>query len=223
MTTSVRMLIKMIVIAIVTSLLSLKGFSQTTRLDVVLSSVNTNFNYGNSNSLLESYKKKVAGIQAGVSLQAGITPWFSIVPELYFTMKGGTLETGNPTTLNESTIRLYEGELPLLARFHVGQFYINSGPYLAYTFAGRKKIENSAAIPESSTEILFDDSKNAFKRWETGVQAGMGYVFYHKKARIALDLRYSYGLTNISQDVDRYNRGLNLSLRISRVGTNSPL
>ena len=159
---SLRLLIKMIVIAIITSLLSLNGFSQTTRLDVVLSSVNTNFNYGNSNSLLESYKKKVSGVQAGVSFQAGITPWFSIVPELYFTMKGGTLKTDNPTTLSASTVRLYEGELPLLARFHVGQFYINSGPYVAYTFAGRMKIESSAAIPESSTAILFDDSSGYY-------------------------------------------------------------
>lgn len=213
---SLRMIIKMILASIIICLLSINTFSQTTRLDIVLSSVNTNFNYGNSNSILQPYKKKVSGVQFGVSFQRGVTPWFSIVPELYFTMKGGTLKTNNPITINESTVRLYEGELPLLARFHFGQFYINSGPYLAYTFAGRMKIEGSAAIPEKSTVISFDDSKDAFKRWEMGAQAGVGYVFHHKKSRIAVDLRYSYGLTNVSQDLDRYNRGINLSVRVSK-------
>ena len=208
----------MIFVSIIICLLPIITYSQKTRLDVVLSSVNTNFNYGNSNSLLQTYKKKVSGIQFGASFQGGLTPWFSIVPELYFTMKGGTLKTNNPFSINESTVRLYEGELPLLARFHFGQFYINSGPYLAYTFAGRMKIKGSVAIPERTTKISFDDSQDAFKRWEMGAQAGAGYVFHYKKSRIAMDLRYSYGLTNISQDLDRYNRGLNLSIRVSKLG-----
>jgi hypothetical protein len=213
---SLRMNIKMIFTSIIICLLSINTFSQKTRLDVVLSSVNTNFNYGNSNGVLKSYKKKVSGVQFGASFQGWLTPWFSIVPELYFTMKGGTLKANNPITINESTIRLYEGEIPLLARFHFGKFYINSGPYLAYTFTGRIKIEGSPAIPEKSTKISFDDSRDAFKRWEMGAQAGTGYVFHHQESRIAVDLRYSYGLTNISQDLDRYNRGLNLSVRITK-------
>ena len=77
----------------------------------------TNLNYGGSNGTLTDYKKSANGIQAGVSFQAGITPGFSLVSELYFMRKGGKLKTNNPLTTNESSLRLNIIELPVLARF----------------------------------------------------------------------------------------------------------
>src|ERR1700722_17782220 len=84
-----------------------------TYLDVVLNLVSTNLNYGASNSGLNDYKKSVWGAQAGVSFQAGITSKFSLVPELYFMMKGGELKATNPLTTDETTLRLYTVELPV--------------------------------------------------------------------------------------------------------------
>jgi hypothetical protein len=55
-----------------------------TYLDFVLNVVGTNFNYGKQNSELTDYKKSTLGAQVGMSFQAGITPAFSVVPELYF-------------------------------------------------------------------------------------------------------------------------------------------
>src|ERR1700709_2500216 len=88
-----------------------RAFGQTTDtvktaktyLDPVINLVSTNLNYGAANSTLSDYKKSVLGAQVGVSFQAGITPAFSIVPELYFAMKGGKLKTGNPLTHRAST------------------------------------------------------------------------------------------------------------------------
>src|SRR5439155_24675052 len=101
-----------------------------------INAVSTNLNYGSSNSALTDYKKPVLGAQIGMSFQAGITPKFSIVPELYFMMKGGKLKANNPVTNNETTLRLYTLELPVLARFHFGKLYMNAGPSIAYNLGG---------------------------------------------------------------------------------------
>jgi len=212
MTKAVRTFKTSIAITLLFSLLAFPSFSQTTRFNLLVNAVTTNFNYGKSNSALQSYKKNITGLQAGASFQAGITPRFSIVAETYFMMKGGTLKTDNPFTTNKSTLRLYTAETPVLARFQLGRLYINAGPYVAYAFAGHVKTEGSQGIPEKSTKVLFNNSTDGFRRWEMGAQAGAGYVFNIKKTRLALDVRYVYGVTNLSRDIERYNRALNISL-----------
>ena len=92
-----------------------------------------------SNSTLADYKKSNNGIQAGASFQAGITPGFSLVSELYFMRKGGKLKANNPLTTSESSLRLNTIELPVLARFHFGKFYVNAGPSIAYNLSGNKE------------------------------------------------------------------------------------
>lgn len=94
------------------------AYSQTSKFSIALNSLTTNFNYGSANSDLKSYKKDYRGFQAGISYQAGITPHFSIVPELYFAMKGGILQKNNPLTGGKSTLRINSLELPVLARVH---------------------------------------------------------------------------------------------------------
>jgi hypothetical protein len=204
-------------------LLSNISFSQTSHLHLLLNAANTNFNYGKSNSALQPFKKHISGAQVGVTFQGGITQNFSLVAEPYFIMKGGTLKNNNPLTTNKSTVRLYQMEMPVLARLHFGKFYINSGPYAAYLLGGRIKTEGSETIPASSRSVSFDDEAGGFKRWDMGVQAGAGYVFKLKKSSLALDLRYGYGLTNISRDEERYNRVLNFSIRIFKPWKSNPL
>ncbi len=208
---SVRTSKMSIAIALIFSLQSIQSFSQSTHLKPLLVEVNSNFNYGKSNNALHPFKKDVKGVLAGLSFQAGITPMFSLVTETYFTMKGATLKTGNPLTANKSTLRLYNVEIPVLARFHFNRLYINAGPYVSYTITGRIKTDGSQTIQEKSTSISFHNVPDGFKRWEAGVQAGAGYNFRIKKTTMALDLRYGYGLTNISQDAVRYNRTFNIS------------
>jgi hypothetical protein len=198
--------------ALIFSLQITKSYAQNTYLSPVINMVNSNFNYGNANSTIKSFKKDAKGIMAGATFQAGITPAFSVVAETYFVMKGAILKADNPLTLNKSTLRLYNAEIPVLARLHINHLYINAGPYVSYTISGRIKTESSAAIPEKSTSISFSNVTDGFKRWELGVQAGAGYNFRIKKRALALDVRYGYGVTNISQDAERYNRTLTISI-----------
>lgn len=179
-----------------------------TSLHLLLNAVSTNFNYGKSNSAMSDYKKSVIGAQVGVSFQAGVTPRVSMVSEVYFIMKGGKMESDNPLTLDKSTIRLYTLESPLLARYHFGKFYVNAGPSLAYNIAGKMKGS------ESSTSLSFKNSIGGFKRFDAGIQVGAGYNFRIKRKRVGLDVRYSYGITDISYDKEIYNRYLNINLHL---------
>ncbi len=188
-----------------------------TYLDLVLNLVGTNFYYGNSNEALSDYKKSVLGAQVGISMQAGITPRFSVVSEFYFLMKGAELGVNNPFNGNNHTIRLYTLELPVLARVHLGRFHVNAGPSVAYNFYGSRKIESE------TSDLSFDHVSGGFKRWEVSLQMGGGYRFYTKRKSILLDIRYNDGLTNISYDREIYNRSLIVSLHISKPWKTNPL
>ena len=180
--------------------------------DILLNVVSTNLNYGSSNSALSDSKKSISGVQIGASYQANITPKFSIVSELYFLMKGGKLEVDNPLTIQKSTLRLYTIESPLLARFSFGKVYVNAGPSIAYNLFGTSKIGD-----DDSNAITFANSVGSFKRWDAGIQMGGGYIFNTKRKRVALDMRYTYGLSNISYDQEIYNRNVNIGIHVSRL------
>ncbi len=198
-------------------LVSASGFGQTTYLDPVLNLVGANFNYGKANSSLKDFKKSVLGVQVGATFQAGITNYFSIVPEFYFMSKGGKLKENNPLNSKETTTHLYSLELPLLARFHYGPIYLNAGPSIAYNLAGTNKVDNS------SKDIAFNNTSGGFKRWEAGIQAGGGFQFPFKQRRVAIDLRYNYGLTNVSYGQEAYNRSFIVSIHYSRPWKTNPL
>jgi hypothetical protein len=188
-----------------------------TYLDLMVNVVSTNLNYGSSNSALADYKKSVNGIQAGLSFQAGITSRFSLVSDLYFIRKGGKLKTNNELSFNESTLRFYTIELPVLARFHFGEFYMNAGPSIAFNLKGTSKIDGL------TTDLSFNNSDKGFKRFDAGIQVGGGYMFHIKEKRLALDIRYNYGLTNISQSKEMFNRSFMISMNYSKPWKTNPL
>lgn len=188
-----------------------------TYLDLMVNVVSTNINYGGANSSLKDFKKTDKGIQAGLSFQAGITSSFSLVTELYYVRKGGKLKAGNPFSANESSLRLKTLELPVLARLHLGKVYLNAGPSIAYNFSGKQKIN------DVSTKLNFNHSAEGFKRFDAGIQMGGGLEFPFKQKRIALDIRYNHGLTNIARKDEVHNRALMISVYFSKRWKNNPL
>ncbi len=193
--------------------------AQTSRLSISLNSLTTNFNYGKSNAELKGYKKNHSGLQAGISYQAGISPMFSIVPELYFAMKGGMLKRNNPLNGGKSTLKINSFDLPVLARLHYNKLYINAGPCVGYNVGGRLKVDQTETTPHKITTVSFGNASGDLRRWDTGFQVGAGYNFNLNKSVLTLDVRYGYGFINISKDVDRYNRMLNISVQASKPGT----
>ncbi|CAN5392340.1 hypothetical protein BH11BAC3_BH11BAC3_02730 [soil metagenome] len=191
--------------------------TEKTYLSFLLNVVSTNINYGNTSSALTDNKKSVQGVQVGASFQAGITPNLSLVSELYFMMKGGRLKEDKVANISKTTLRLYTVEFPLLARFDIGRVYLDGGPSIAYNIAGTNKID------DNSKAISFSNKAEGFKRWDAGIQMGVGYRFKIKQKPVALDARYSYGLTNISYGQEMHNRYLNIGLYVTRPWKTNPL
>ncbi len=183
---------------------------QKTYLDFFISAVGTDLNYGESNKAMKDFKKSAQGIQIGLSLQTTIAPHFSLVPELSFIMRGGKLKANNPLTQDESTLRFYTMEIPVLARLHLGKFHLNAGPSLGYNFYGTQKLDGS------TTDLSFDNESGGFKRFDAGLQMGGGLTFKIKQKRAVLDIRYCYGLTNVSYEKEVYNRSLLIRLHVSK-------
>ncbi|MBO9681071.1 MAG: PorT family protein [Flavisolibacter sp.] len=219
MQTNIKSLAPLAAIALIFTF-SMSSSAQTSRFGISVNSLTTNFNYGTSENGLEPYKKNYRGLQAGISYQAGITSMFSVVPELYFAMKGGTLKQNNPLTEAKSTLRINSVEMPVLARLHFNKLYLNAGPYAGYNVGGRLKIDGTNTSPEATTRLSFGNSSADFKRWDAGFQAGAGYNFNLKQSILTLDVRYGYGMVNISKDVERYNRMLNISVQVSKPSKN---
>jgi Outer membrane protein beta-barrel domain len=107
--------------------------------------------------------------------------------------------------------------MPVLARFHFGKFHVNAGPSIAYNFYGTREIEGN------SKDLSFESSIDGYKHWEAGAQVGAGYTFHTKRKAIRLDARYNYGLTNIANIGEMYNRSLIISLHFSKPWKKNPL
>lgn len=188
-----------------------------TRLEPMINMAANSFRYTGNDKVLTDYGHSVKGLRAGLSFQAGITPSFSLVSDLYYLRKGGKLDTGNPLTTDASTIRLHTVELPVLARIHFGKFYVNAGPSVGYIIDGKQKIN------DLSVKLLFNNSTTGYKRFEAGVQAGAGFFLPFKQKSLGLDLRYAHGLTRIAQNTNMYNRALMISVHVSKAWKKNPL
>lgn len=198
--------------------LALNGYGQKTYLDLMINRVSTNLYYGSTRQAeFKDFTKSARGIQAGLSFQAGITPAFSVVPELYFIRKGGKLKANNPNSTNEIYLQLNTIELPVLARVHFGKMHLNAGPSIAYNLSGINKIGTV------EKEIKFANINGDFRRFEASVQLGGGFEIPIKERRLLIDLRYNHGLSNISFDKEIYNRSFLVSIHFSKAWKKNPL
>jgi hypothetical protein len=200
-----------------------KTMAQETFMDVVINYTPTSINYGDNNKELKDFKKGYWGLQAGASFQAGITEYFSLVPELYFVMKGGRLENNNPLTGQETKIRFNTLDLPVMARLHLCNLYVNAGPVISYNINGRLKTQSNGNLPGGKSKMEFGSELGTYSRWDAGLQFGMGYEFKLKKTRLLLDLRYHYGMVDIGNGADMYNRYFNMNILLSKKWKTNPL
>lgn len=178
----------------------------------LLNLVNNNLNYGSDNSSVAGYKKQSVGLQAGVSIQTVLSSNISVLLEFYYIRKGGKLRVNNPLTSHEVAYRFNSLELPVLARIHLGRVHVNAGPSIAYNLSGSEKTE------ELITKMSFNKGVEGYRRFETGIQLGGGYTFPFKNKSLILDIRYNYGLTNVSYSKEMSNRSLAINLKFIKSG-----
>lgn len=214
---------KQFVLWITVGLMAMNAIAQETYLDVVINYTPTTMDFGDNNNAVKDFKKGYWGLQAGASLQLGVNDYFSVVPELYFVMKGAKLEKNNPLTGQETRIRFNTIDLPVLARLHLCDFYVNAGPVASYNLGGRVKTEANGELSGSKVKMEFGTDDNTYSRWDAGVQFGLGYEFQLKKSRLLLDLRYHYGMVDMGNGTDMYNRYFNMNILLAKKWKNNPL
>jgi len=83
---------------------------------------------------------------------------------------------------------------------------------LLIIFPGSEKTE------DLTTKISFNKGIEGFRRFEAGIQMGGGYTFPLKNKSLILDIRYNYGLTNISYNKEMFNRNIAIHLTLIKLG-----
>ena len=143
-----------------------------------------------------------AGFQAGVVADMGISPSFSIIPELLFSQRGGKYEIENLST----TETLNYLQLPVNAAYKIDAGYgskvlIFAGPYLGYAVSGKIKDNNSK-------NIEFGSGVTETKPLDLGINAGIGYQF----EKVFFKLQYNQGLSNLSNVSDKSTKNQNIAV-----------
>jgi len=184
-----------------------------------------NFASISESSRLEGYESlknnSVAGFQAGLSFDLGLSKVFTIQPELLYIQKGGK-STYVFNEDNKIVSRLYYNyvEVPVLAKLKFykedgGGFYILGGPFVGLAISGKTKTSTTLLgnTTTSENDFNFDNDNEADRQRRTdwGVSFGGGVKFGH----VFLDARYNLGINNLL-DSDDNNQNDNAPYRRTR-------
>ncbi len=191
-----------------------------------------NFASISESATLEEYESlknnSVAGLQAGLSFDLGLSDVFTIQPEVLFIQKGGK-STYTINDNNKIVNRLYYNyvEVPVLAKLKFygedkgSGFYLLGGPFIGLALGGKSKTTTTLLGNTTTAEDDFnfdnDDQADRQRRTDWGVSFGGGVKFGH----VFLDARYNLGMNNLlDNDANNNNddkpyrrtRGLGLTL-----------
>lgn len=135
------------------------------------------------------------GFNAGVYANFPVSDMISIQPELFYTTKGSEWEYNNAFIDGSSKLRLDYIQLPVLAKFYIGEhFNVHVGPYAAFLVNANVKSENNLDFAEVDEDLDTDD----FEKFDYGLSAGVEFAF----DPLTVGLRYDYGLSEIGKDQD---------------------
>jgi hypothetical protein len=174
-------------------------------------------------------QKPLIGFTVGAGYDLFINDRLSVQPEINFIQKGHISEDvaypdGYEYVL-KSTFRYNYLEVPIMAKFKFGgvsKFYVTAGPSIAMGLGGKYKLSSTfGGLPEQDIEskIHFSDKPNDYdgydvyadNRFDAGLQAGVGGLLFGK---ITLDLRYTYGFTDVYDNYSSKNRVLQFSVGV---------
>ena len=142
---------------------------------------------------------------------------FTIQPEVLYTMKGSTFRDEVGGEVLKVWINLTYLEIPVLARITIpslGTFnpVLLAGPAFAIKLSGKLKTE----LEGVTTEVNVEDMKGIDIGFIIGAGMDLGVEAFGL-GKLALDLRYTLGLSAISEfaNDDAKNRALSLMVGIS--------
>ncbi len=139
------------------------------------------------------------GMTAGLGAQIGITDMFAIQPEVIFNMKGYKYSYNYYfLKKDDNTLKLSYLNIPLLfkVKFPAEKVITNvyAGPDLGIKLSSKEEIKSEAYGVTVDTTIDYDISKSI----DFGIAIGGGIDIKAGPGRVILDLRYTLGLSSIS-------------------------
>ena len=128
-------------------------------------------------------------LHLGIVAEIVISETFSFQPELLYSAQGAK-ESGDGW---EETLKLDYFNLPLMAKFYVGEgFSLEAGPQIGFLLSAKYDWEEDG---ESGTEDIKDDVKGI----DFGVNLGVGYK---TESGLNFGARYNLGLSDINDTDD---------------------
>lgn len=155
-----------------------------------------------------NWKDKVA-FSGGIFVSFGLSKYFSIQPEILYTMKGAKNSVTDPSGDYTDKLKVNYFEIPILVKFRLplGTFitpFVFAGPSIGFRI--------DAAIltheePDSTTDIAI-----GIQAFDYGAVVGAGLEI---GPHFWIDVRMSKGLANIEADEDLKNSVLTGSISIA--------
>ncbi len=154
-------------------------------------------------------QSSVNGFTLGGVLEIGITDNIFIQPEAVFLQKGSELNT-SITGLKTNVNYL---DIPILLKVklinaQLLELNLLGGPSFGLALNGEETTVGGQTI-----DVNFG-GENGLKRFDLGINAGGGIAIRLGSISVFGDVRYLFGVSNISEDANREikNKGLNLSV-----------
>jgi len=154
---------------------------------------------------MEPYHKYRMGVCAGFGLETRGRVGFIV--ELLYHQKGDKVDFDDGVDLIKSTIAIHEMSLPILLKLNLSQ---NTGPYLlaggeiGFVLNAIERHEIYLDVGIYEPEVIYSKgSENItenLKRINYGMVLGAGFKFKTKGLVFFTEVRYHYGLADLSKD-----------------------
>ncbi len=156
----------------------------------------------------EKYRSQLMGGNAAVTIEWPLTDHVGLHTDLGYTEKGFLIPAGSPAQSARRLFRIGYADLSLLFKWSAlsgglrPEFFI--GPMVARTLRLRDESGSPFVVEEDDQTFTWHYGENRAEDhlapWEFSAVAGAGFIIQPGVARIHLNYRYIYGLTNIFED-----------------------
>ncbi|MFK7808917.1 MAG: porin family protein [Saprospiraceae bacterium] len=167
---------------------------------------------------LDDEVKYASGLHAGMAFNIALNKTTFFQPEINYIQKGIKTIYDFGQSTEEQVVRFNYIEIPILVKisFPVSEkitVYGNAGPGIGYAINATVVYDDEEY--KDGAIIFFDNDDLEFERTDLSLHIGGGIDLKAGVGRLAIDLRYIYGLSNLNSGDDDFrinNQGIGINL-----------
>lgn len=161
---------------------------------------------------LEGSPDSKVGFKAGGVVNIPVVAGFYVQPGIFYSTKGFKYNDGILGSESSTNLGYIEVPVNALYRFDLGNaggIFVSAGPYAAFAVNGKTK--TTLLGVETKTDVEFGSDATETKRFDYGLNAGVGY---ETPWGVYVRAQYGLGLANLSNidDGTVKNKGFQFSL-----------